>query len=115
MVGGDESEMSDGTVKSVPSPEKDAKEQQSKAVTTFNAPDDAKGCKKVDSLKEYIKNEAKLIQNPRRAYFQLSSKYYNSKYPEGNIKKTIQVDSMVLTRDNKNYLRNLTLDIIQTQ
>jgi len=61
--------MSDGTVKSIPAPEQGAKEQQAKGGTTFNAPDDAKGCNKVDSLKEYIKNDAKLIQNPRRAYF----------------------------------------------
>ena len=76
IAGGDESEMSDGTVKSIPAPEQGAKEQQAKGAMTFNAPDDAKGCNKVDSLKEYIKNDAKLIQNPRRAYFQLSSKYY---------------------------------------
>lgn len=54
-AGGNESEMSDGTVNSLPSPEKG--EDQSKTATiTFSAPDDAKGCIRVDSLKQYIKN-----------------------------------------------------------
>ena len=61
----DESDMSEGTVKSIPNQEK----EKDSAKAGLNAPDDAKGCKKIDSLKEYIKNEAKLIQNPRKAYF----------------------------------------------
>ena len=52
---------------------------------------------RIDSLKQYIKNEAKLIQNPRRAYFQLSRNFYKNKYPEGHIKKQINVDSHVIT------------------
>ena len=107
----DESDMSEGTVKSIPNQEK----EKDSAKAGLNAPDDAKGCKKIDSLKEYIKNEAKLIQNPRKAYFQLSKKYYEGKYPAGHTKKTIKVESFVATQDNKNYLRNLTLDVIQSQ
>lgn len=50
--------MSDGTVNSIPSPEK---EGQAKAEIKFSAPDDAKACIRIDSLKQYIRNESKLI------------------------------------------------------
>lgn len=70
---------------------------------------------RIDSLKQYIKNEAKLIQNPRRAYFQLSRNFYKNKYPEGHIKKQITVDSHVITQDKSNYLRHMTVDVIRTK
>lgn len=81
IIGGDESEMSDGTVTSQPAPPIDPKEQAK--VASIIAPDDAKGCKKIDSLSEYCDSESKLIANPRRAYFQLAKAFYNKKYPHG--------------------------------
>lgn len=82
---------------------------------SFNAPEDATKCVKVESLQNYIKNEAKLIKNPRSAYFDLSRRYYKAKYQDDDNKVTIEVESFLHTKDGKNYLRNLSLDIIQTQ
>lgn len=87
IIGGDESEMSDGTVTSQPAPAIDPKELAK--VASIIAPDDAKGCKKIDSLDEYCDSESKLIANPRRAYFQLAKAFYNKKYPHGYSKHTI--------------------------
>lgn len=56
-----------------------------------------------------------MIKNPRRSYFELSRRYYKAKYPDGDNKRVIEVESFLHTKDNKNYLRNLSLDIIQTQ
>ena len=84
-------------------------------LVSFNAPDDATKCVKVESLSSYIKNEAKLIKNPRRSYFELSRRYYKAKYPDGNNKRVLEVESFLQTTDGKNYLKNMSLDIIQTQ
>jgi len=51
--------MSDGTVQSIP--KEDSSKEQSKAPVALNAPVDAKGCMRIDSLKQYIKNDASLI------------------------------------------------------
>lgn len=83
-------------------------------LVSFNAPDDATKCVKVESLSSYIKNEAKLIKNPRRSYFELSRRYYKAKYPDGNNKRVLEVESFLQTTDGKNYLKNMSLDIIQT-
>lgn len=45
-------------------------------------------------------------------YFQLQKAYYDKKYPAGYVKNTIEVQSQVVTMDNKNYLKNITVDII---
>lgn len=94
--------------------QKNQAEQLKKILLSFNAPEDASKCVKVESLQSYIKNEAKMIKNPRRSYFELSRRYYKAKYPDGDNKRVIEVESFLHTKDNKNYLRNLSLDIIQT-
>lgn len=81
IMGGDESEMSDGTVKSAPAPPVNPKEQAK--VAAIIAPDDAKGCQRIDSLQEYVDSESKLITDPRRAYFKLAKAFYSKKYPHG--------------------------------
>jgi hypothetical protein len=86
-----------------------------KLIESFESPDDATKCVKVESLQNYIKNEAKLIKNPRSAYFDLSRRYYKAKYQDDDNKVEIAVESFLHTKDEKNYLKNLSLDIIQTQ
>lgn len=111
----EESELSDGAVtRTSQVNQKNQAEQLKKILLSFNAPEDASKCVKVESLQSYIKNEAKMIKNPRRSYFELSRRYYKAKYPDGDNKRVIEVESFLHTKDNKNYLRNLSLDIIQT-
>lgn len=70
-------------------------------------------CVKVPGLKDYMR-DSHIIKNPRKTYFEHSNNYYRAKYPDGDNKKTIFVESFLQTKDNKNYLRNLSMDIIQT-
>jgi len=63
-----------------------------------NAPQDAKGCSQIQSLKQYIQGVNHEIKNPRNAFFDLSRHYYNSKYDKDN-KKEITVRSYLITED----------------
>ena len=55
-----------------------------------------------------------MVRNPRNAFYDLSCQYYNSKYDDKNNKKTIEVKSYLITDDKKNYIKNLSMDIITT-
>jgi len=55
------------------------------------------------------------IHNPRNTYFDLSRKFYKSKYIDEDNKKVIRVKSFLETTDRKKYLKHLSMDIIQTQ
>jgi hypothetical protein len=106
----DESEVSDQAGKH--SDKVSTKEQMAKLLQNIKAPDDATKCVQVQGLQQYVKEATRTIQNPRRTYFDLSRNYYKAKYPDGDNKKTIVVASFLQTKDNKNYLRNLSMDII---
>ena len=78
------------------------------------APKDATGCTKIKSLKEYISNQKKgLVKNPRNDFFDQSREYYNSKYAE-NKERTIIVKSYLITEDYENFVKDLSMEIIQT-
>jgi len=109
----DESDLSDATT--AKTDRVSTKEQLKKMMENIKAPDDATKCVPVQGLKEQIRSGRQTIQNPRRTYFDLSRKYYKAKYPDGDNKKTIRVESFLQTKDNRNYLKNLSMDIIQTQ
>jgi len=51
--------------------------------------------------------DSHIIKNPHKTYFEHSNAYYRAKYPDGNNKKTIKVESFLQTKDDKNYLLNL--------
>ena len=93
----EESELSDTMAQKMPfaGPKAKPGESLQKMLVSFNAPDDASKCVKVESLSNYIKNEAKLIKNPRRSYFELSRRYYKAKYPDGNNKRVLEVESFL--------------------
>ena len=52
-------------------------------------------------------------KNPRNKFFELSRDYYNEKYKDTN-KKTIVVKSYLITEDYQNYVKDLSMEIIQT-
>jgi len=91
------------------------KEQLMELMASVRAPVDAKACVRVQNLKDYVSSSSQLIKNPRNAYFDLSRSYYNAKYNDQDNKKTIVVKSYLQTQDGKNYVKDLSMDIIQTQ
>ena len=54
-----------------------------------------------------------VTKNPRKQFFELSRSYYTDKYDKDN-KKTITVKSYLITEDYQNYVKDLSMDIIQT-
>lgn len=56
-------------------------------------------------------------KNPRKQFFDLSRGYYTDKYGDKDNKhpkKTITVKSYLITEDYQNYVKDLSMDIIQT-
>lgn len=100
--------------KSQPGPQS-TKDKLSKIISNIKAPEDAAKCVEVETLNDYKKKAVKIIKNPRDTYFELSRNYYKAKYPDGDNKKEIHVKSFLETTDLKNYLKNLSMDIVQTQ
>lgn len=80
----------------------------------IKAPEDASRCVQIPNLKDNMK-DSHIVKNPKKTYFEQSNAYYKAKYPDGDNMKTIKVESFLLTKDNKNYLLNKSMEIIQTQ
>lgn len=81
---------------------------------SYNAPTDAYNTKKIDTLQEYINKVEERTFNPKTRFFDLSDNYYTGKYKDSN-QKQIEVKSYLITEDHKNYVLDLSLEIIQTQ
>ena len=65
-------------------------------------------------MNEYVNlNRKGIVKNPRNTFFELSQQYYNSKYNE-NKKRTIIVKSYLITEDHDNFVKDLSMEIIQT-
>lgn len=78
------------------------------------APADATGCSKIQSLNDFVKGQQDVVKNPKNAFFDLSRKYYIGKYDDKDNKKEIHVMSYLLLKDGSNYVKDLSMDIIQT-
>ena len=78
------------------------------------APPDATGCSNIQSLNDFVKGQQDVVKNPKNAFFDLSRKYYIGKYDDKDNKKEIQVMSYLLLKDGSNYVKDLSMDIIQT-
>lgn len=61
-----------------------------------------------------MKGQQDVVVNPKIAFFDLSRKYYTGKYDDKNNKKEIHVMSYLLLKDGSNYVKDLSMDIIQT-
>lgn len=65
-------------------------------------------------MDEYIKqNRRNQVRNPRNTFFETSREYYNSKYSE-NKKRTIIVKSYLILETHDNFVKDLSMEIIQT-
>lgn len=80
----------------------------------FNAPEDAYLTKKIKTLKEYVNDCETNIKNPKTSFFELSGNYYTGKYKDQN-KKTINVKSYLSMENQANYIKDLSMEIIQTK
>jgi len=79
-----------------------------------NATPDATGCHSVQSLKEYMSGQRnRKVQSPKDVFFDLSRNYYQGKY-KGETCKEIEVKSYLITDDGQNYIKDLSMEIIQT-
>lgn len=76
-------------------------------------PKDATGVTQIDTLAKYLTEQTSHVRNPRNTFFDLSREYYNSKYNE-NESKTITVRSFLATEDKDNFVKDLSMEIIQT-
>lgn len=81
---------------------------------TYDAPIDAAGCYKIQSLQEYISGIQNNQKNPRKNFFDLSSDYYKGKYKNDDNLKIIKVRSYLITEKQENFIRDLSMEIIQT-
>jgi hypothetical protein len=53
------------------------------------------------------------VKNPKNQFFDLSRDYYTGRYKGGN-KNVITVKSYLITEDYQNYVKDLSMEIIQT-
>jgi hypothetical protein len=89
--------------------------QQLNKLFTYKAPVDAVGPKAIKSLDEHINGGGGGgdRKNPKTSFFELSGNYYTGKYKDENIKR-IMVKSYLITEDLKNYINDMSMEIIQT-
>ena len=78
-----------------------------------NAPLDPTNCSTIQSLPEYVEEVTNCQKNPKQQFFDLSRTYYTAKYDKDN-KKEITVKSYIITEDHQNFVKDLSMDILQT-
>lgn len=78
-----------------------------------NAPEDARGCSKIQTMEQYVSEASKEHKNPKKQFFDLSMKYYTAKYDRDN-KKQISVKGYIQTEEKPDFVRDPIMDIIQT-
>jgi hypothetical protein len=64
-------------------------------------------------MKEYINGIETEQKNPKTNFFDLSREYYTGRF-KGDNKRTIVVKSYLITEDHENFVKDLSMEIIQT-